>query len=52
MGVKKVQIVHSCITGHPYRPLSVHKECKTCGGKGHRAAECKAGLKGEEKAKV
>ena len=27
------------------------QRCRACGGKGHRAAECKAGLKGEEKAK-
>ena len=27
------------------------QRCRNCGGKGHRAAECKAGVKGEEKAK-
>ena len=33
----------------PYAERS--SRCKTCGGKGHRSAECKSGLRIEEKAK-
>ncbi|CAE7775417.1 RE1 [Symbiodinium sp. CCMP2592] len=28
------------------------QRCRTCGGKGHRSQDCKAGIKAEEKAKV
>ena len=32
-------------------PSERAQRCRTCGAKGHRSAECRAGIKGEEKAK-
>ena len=43
-----------CAFAHNWNAFSASEKaqrCKTCGSKGHRANECRAGTKGEEKAK-
>ena len=43
-----------CTFEHDWNQIPVAERpnrCKTCGGKGHRSSDCKAGLRTEEKAK-